>query len=85
MTMVLWSDPRGLVRHASLGVEFIVTFLIPLALGYWLDRREGTLPGFLLLGGSIGFALGLWRVVQQGRRIQRENQPPPDEGGPPAA
>jgi F0F1-type ATP synthase assembly protein I len=81
--MAMRNDPRGLIRHATLGVEFTVTFLIPLVLGYWLDRKEGTLPGFMLLGGAIGFALGMWRLVQQGHRIQRENQPPPDQQGPP--
>ncbi len=73
------------MRYASVGVEFTVTFLVPLALGYWLDRREGTTPGFMLLGGSIGFALGLWRLIRQARRIQRENQPPAGQGGPPPA
>lgn len=71
------------MRHASMGVEFTFTFLAPLALGYWLDGKEGTTPGFLLLGGAIGFAVGLRRLIGQARRIQRDNQPPKSEDGQP--
>jgi F0F1-type ATP synthase assembly protein I len=81
--MSIWNDPRGLVRYTSVGVEFSVTFLVPLMLGYWLDSREGTTPGFMLLGGTIGFALGLWRLVRQARRIRRENERPLGKDGPP--
>ncbi|MCJ7544914.1 MAG: AtpZ/AtpI family protein [Phycisphaerae bacterium] len=71
-TMARWNEPRSLLRHASLGVEFTVIFLVPLGVGFWLDGKEGTRPGFMLLGGAIGFALGLWRVVRQARQVQKD-------------
>lgn len=71
-TMARWNESRGLLRQASLGVEFTVIFLVPLAVGFWLDGKAGTRPGFMLLGGAIGFALGLWRLVRQARQVQKD-------------
>ncbi len=65
-------EPRSLTRYASVGVEFTITFLIPLGLGFWLDSKAGTRPGFTLLGGAIGFAIALRRLIGQGRRIDRD-------------
>jgi len=66
------SQRHSLLRYSSLGAEFTLTFLIPLAIGYWLDTKAGTVPGFMLLGGAIGFGVALWRLVRQGRESQRE-------------
>jgi F0F1-type ATP synthase assembly protein I len=68
------NQPRNLGRYASIGVEFTVTFLLPLGLGFWIDGKAGTRPGFMLLGGAIGFAAALWRLVRQGRQIDREQR-----------
>jgi F0F1-type ATP synthase assembly protein I len=62
---------HSLLRYSSLGVEFTLTFLLPLGVGFWLDGKAGTRPGFMLLGGAVGFAVGLWRLIKQAR------QPPP--------
>ena len=42
-------------RYAGLGVQFGVTVVVLALAGYWLDRRVGTLPLFLLLGVFLGF------------------------------
>jgi hypothetical protein len=70
---------RNLMRHASAGLEFIVTFGLPMAGGLWLDGRLGTTPGFMLLGGAAGFALGLYRLVRQARPGKPKDGQ--DEGG----
>jgi F0F1-type ATP synthase assembly protein I len=66
------------MRSTSAGVEFILTFALPLAGGLWLDRWLGTMPGFMLLGGAAGFALGLYRLVRVARAVQDKD----DDGGP---
>jgi F0F1-type ATP synthase assembly protein I len=76
------NQPPNLGRYASIGVEFTVTFLVPLAVGYWIDGKAGTRPGFMLLGGAIGFAAALWRLIRQGRQIDREQRRGGDDGHP---
>jgi F0F1-type ATP synthase assembly protein I len=69
---------RGnLTRYAFAGVEFVVAFALPLAGGFWLDGRLDTTPGFMLLGGAAGFALGLYRLIRQAKAGQRKGD---DEG-----
>ena len=74
------SDRKNMLRYMSAGMEFIVTFGVPLAGGLWLDKRLGTMPGFTLLGAAVGFSAGLYRLVKTGRQAQREARPPQDDG-----
>ena len=46
----------------SVGFEFLLTILLPGALGYWLDRRFGTGPWLILILGAFGFGVGLYRL-----------------------
>ena len=69
---------RDALRYASVGVEFILTFGLAMAGGLWLDGRLGTTPGFMLLGGAAGFALGLYRLIRQARDKSKNGC---DEGG----
>ena len=36
---------------------------MPGALGYWLDQWLGTKAVFLVLGVVLGFATGMWQLV----------------------
>jgi len=58
-------------RYSTVGLEFVLTFILCLGLGYWLDRRFQTIPGFMLLGAGTGFAAGLYRLVRQGKELSR--------------
>ncbi len=57
---------RGLGRRAAAAyqgaLEAILAIVITMAAGWWLDRRFGTEPGFLLLGAVIGFVAFVVRV-----------------------
>ena len=44
----------------GLGTTLAVTVLAGLGGGYWLDGRLGSRPLFLLLGGTLGLAAGLY-------------------------
>jgi ATP synthase protein I len=44
----------------GLGTTLAVTVLAGVGGGYWLDGRMGTRPLFLLLGGTLGLAAGLY-------------------------
>ena len=67
------NDERpNLWRYATAGVEFIFTFGVLLGVGLLLDRRWDCQPAFTLVGAAAGFAGGLYRLVQTGRRAARD-------------
>ena len=68
------------MRMVGIGTEFGVTFALFVLAGVWLDRRSGrSIPVFTLLGAAAGFALAMYRLVQQARRYQRNDRPPGDK------
>ena len=71
--MVFRQDRRNWLRYSGVGLEFTLTFLGGLALGYWLDQVHGPLPAYLLTCGSIGFGIGLYRLIRQALEIRRED------------
>ncbi len=51
-------------RITSIAAEMAV----PPLLGYWADQKLGTKMLLLSVGAVIGFALGLWQLVQFSKR-----------------
>jgi len=49
---------------AGLGFEFIAALLVPGAAGYWLDGKFNTRPWLMLVGGLLGFAIGLMQLLR---------------------
>ena len=76
-------DQDRMLRHAATGmyagIQFIVTFLLFLAAGYFADRQLGTAPGFMANGVVVGFLVALWRLNRQGRRIMADGKAEADE------
>jgi ATP synthase protein I len=55
-----------LALFSEIGVLLLVTTLIGVAGGYWVDQRLGTLPVFVLIGFLAGAgtgAVGIWRLI----------------------
>ncbi len=52
------------LRYSHLGLQLLVSFCIFTGLGYWLDRKLGTLPLFMLVGLAVGFAGGTYAVYR---------------------
>ena len=51
---------------SEIGVIFLVTVLVGVGIGYWIDSRLGTLPAFALVGLLAGFgagARGMWILI----------------------
>lgn len=55
-----------LALFSEIGAVLLVTTLLGVAAGYWVDQRLGTLPLFVLvgfLGGAGVGAVGIWRMI----------------------
>lgn len=50
----LGNEGPGAGAYAGFGMQFVVSLLLFLYLGQWLDRRLGTSPVFLLIGIFVG-------------------------------
>ena len=64
--------PQDQLQIASLGTEFALAEIIGAVVGFWLDKKLGTLPWFLLGGAVMGFVWGLMRIVQVAKQANRE-------------
>jgi ATP synthase protein I len=55
--------------YLSIGTALAATVLLGVGAGYWVDRRWGTQPVFLLIGGTLGVATALLQFFKTvGRR-----------------
>lgn len=52
-----------LARLTTIGLEMA----LPAGGGYWLDLRVGTAPLFVILGAILGFAAGMFHLMQIAR------------------
>jgi ATP synthase protein I len=53
---------------SEIGLVLLVTVLVGVLAGYWLDLRLGTVPIFVLVGLAIGLtagALAVWRMISR--------------------
>jgi F0F1-type ATP synthase assembly protein I len=55
----------------GLGTTLAVTVLAGLGGGYWLDGRFQTRPVFLLLGGTLALAAGLYHFFKTVARLPK--------------
>ncbi len=70
------------VREAApllgLGATLAVTVLAGIGAGYWLDRRLGSQPVFLLVGSCVGVAVAMlhfFRSVSGSSKGQADRKP----------
>lgn len=66
-----WGPMLGLGLQVAVGVG------LGLLVGMWLDKRFGWTPWGLVCGAALGFAGGLYNLVREGMRANRD---PPARG-----
>lgn len=54
---------------SGLGVEFVLSLLVPGAIGWWLDKKLGWSPWLLIIGIALGFAAGLYTMIRTTNRL----------------
>ena len=58
----------GMGRYMALGAQMVVTTVVIAAIGYWLDKRTGREPLFLIVFFFLGALAGMvvvWRALYQ--------------------
>ena len=53
-----------LVLFSEIGISLLVTTLIGVLVGYWVDEQLGTLPVFLIIGFLVGAGAGTLMIVR---------------------
>jgi ATP synthase protein I len=55
---------RETAPYLSLGTTLAATVLLGVGVGHWIDRRWGTQPVFLLVGGTLGVVTALYQFFK---------------------
>lgn len=65
------NDPTGAswLRYSHLGIQFCLTVLLGVALGYWGDSSLGTDPWLVIVGSLLGSAAATWLLLRDVARI----------------
>ena len=58
-----------LVLFTEIGFTLLVTTLVGVAVGYWLDGQLGTLPIFAMIGFFAGAGTGAYGIYKLVRRF----------------
>lgn len=61
-------------RYMGLGLQFVVSILLFLYAGQWLDRRLGTRSLFLILGVFVGASAAFYSMYRTLMAEQRRDQ-----------
>lgn len=68
------SKNGGPSQSIGLGLQFVVTVMVCLFAGQWLDRKLGTTPWLLLAGMMLGAGLGLWSLLRIARGQEAQDR-----------
>lgn len=70
---------KGAGRYMGLGLSWALSTLLFLLAGWWLDRKVGTTPLFLILGAFVGASAGFYSMY---RHVVMEPRDQKDDGEP---
>jgi F0F1-type ATP synthase assembly protein I len=60
-----------LATFASAGIELGVYVALFTLGGWWLDKRLGSSPAFVLVGAAIGVTVGMYRMIRAFNRLMK--------------
>ncbi len=61
---------------STLGLEFAVAVALAVAGGYWVDIKWNCAPWGMVAGVFVGFALGMYIVVKEAKKMERTSSLP---------
>ena len=65
-----------LALFSEIGFSLLVTTLIGVLAGYWIDKQFGTLPVFVLVGFFVGAGSGTVVIAKVVSRFLEDTDPP---------
>jgi ATP synthase protein I len=80
---------RAMAAYGTLGLEFVISVVLGLYGGRWLDQKFGTSGGWTVAGVVLGTVMGfraIWRVAKRAERDVARDEGRPgrsSERGPP--
>jgi ATP synthase protein I len=64
------------VLFSEIGISLLVTTLVGVLVGYWVDKQLGTLPVFLIVGFLAGAGAGTVMIAKLIDRFLKTFDPP---------
>ena len=64
------------VLFSEIGISLLVTTLVGVLVGYWVDKQVGTLPVFLIVGFLVGAGTGTVMIARLINRFLKTFDPP---------
>jgi ATP synthase protein I len=64
------------VLFSEIGISLLVTTLVGVLVGYWVDKQLGTLPLFILVGFLLGAGSGTVLIARLVDRFLKSFDPP---------
>lgn len=58
---------------AGLGLEFAAIMCLGSFGGYWLDKKFGTMPVFILICSALAFAIAIYVIVKSAKTAVEKN------------
>jgi F0F1-type ATP synthase assembly protein I len=71
--------PTSAGSLAGIGVQLLISILLFLYLGQWLDRKLGTEPLLLVVGVFVGAAIGIYNMYLMLTAAQRNERKEKDK------
>jgi F0F1-type ATP synthase assembly protein I len=65
-------DESNWGRLAAVGLEVAVGVCLGAAVGTWVDRRNKTDPWGLVIGAGVGFAAGIYLLLKETLRANKD-------------
>ena len=67
-------SPQDHLVITTLGLEFAVAVALGVGGGFWIDTRFSSAPWGMVSGGFCGFALGMYILIKESRRLSQEEK-----------
>lgn len=67
-------SPQDHLVITTLGLEFAVAVALGVGGGFWIDTRFSSAPWGMVGGVFCGFALGMYILIKESRRLSQEEK-----------
>lgn len=70
---------RGAMRWMGVGIEFCLVIGFFCLIGYFLDKKEGTSPGWMIIFFFIGFGIMIYTMLKRAKKDEEEQRQAEEE------